>query len=138
MPKKVLINGCWDPWHYGHHIHALQAKEIGGKDCELWCSVTDDANVLKGAGRPIFKQEQRLAVVKSIRIIDKAFTCASLIEALDFAKPDILIKGIDYRDGLHEVHENYCKKRGIEIRYTTTPKLSAAEMIKAALESKRH
>ena len=77
----------------------------------------------------IFPQEQRLALIKALRCVDKAFTCSGLIEALDFAKPDILVKGIDYREGLNEVHEKYCRQKGIEIRYTSTPKMSATDLI---------
>ena len=131
MSKIVLANGCFDMLHYGHLIHLQAAKKMGDV---LWVSVTDDAHVLKGAGRPIYPQEHRLALIKALRCVDKAFCCSGLIEAIDFVKPDILVKGIDYREGLHDVHTNYCKKRGIEIRFTETPKLSATEFIN---ESKR-
>ena len=124
---RVLVNGCWDPFHYGHLIHLEQAKSWGS---ELWVSITDDLHVNKGPGRPVFPQEQRLAVMKSLRIVDKAFCCSSLIEALDFAKPAILVKGIDYKAGLHDLHEKYCRNHGIEIRYTDTPKMSATELIR--------
>lgn len=123
---KVLANGCFDMLHYGHLVHLEAAKKMGD---ELWVSITDDRHVLKGAGRPIYPQEHRLALIKALRCVDHAFTTAGLLEALEFVKPSVLVKGIDYRGGLHEVHENYCKKRGIEIRYTTTPKLSATDFL---------
>lgn len=128
---KVLANGVFDLLHYGHLLHLEAAKKLGD---ELWVSITDDQHVLKGAGKPRYPQEHRLALIKSLRCVDHAFTCIGLLEALEFVKPSILVKGIDYSGGLHEVHENYCKKRGIQIRYTTTPKLSADEFIN---ESKR-
>jgi len=118
--------------HYGHLIHLKAAKKMGDI---LWVSVTDDAHVMKGAGRPVYPQEHRLALIKALRCVDKAFCCSSLIEAIDFVKPDILVKGIDYKEGLHDVHTQYCKKRGIEIRFTDTEKLSATDFID---ESKRH
>ena len=136
MPKSiVLANGCFDMLHYGHLLHLEQAKAMGD---ELWVSITDDRHVLKGAGRPIYPEDHRLAMVRALRMVDKAFLVSSLIEAIDFAKPAILCKGTDYRQGLHEVHENYCKKRGIQICYTTTPKMSATEMIRIASGSERH
>ena len=103
----------------------------------LWVSVTDDAHVNKGRDRPIFPQEHRLALIKALRCVDHAFTCGGLIEALDFLKPHVLVKGIDYREGLHEVHEKYCRNLGIEIRYTTTPKLSATDLINEAQSRNR-
>ena len=129
---RVLANGCWDLLHYGHLIHLEAARKMGD---ELWVSVTDDLHVNKGPGRPIYPQEQRLALIKALRCVDRAFTNSTLIEALEFAKPHILVKGIDYRQGLHEVHEKYCRQAGIEIRYTSTPKMSATDLIR---ESKLH
>ena len=122
----MLCNGVWDLLHYGHLIHLEAARKMGD---ELWVSVTDDLHVNKGPGRPAYPQEQRLALIKALRCVDKAFTNSTLIEALEFAKPDILVKGIDYKEGLHEVHEKYCRQKGIEIRYTSTPKMSATELI---------
>lgn len=95
----------------------------------LWVSITDDRHVNKGPGRPIYPQEHRAALIKEWRCVDKVITVSSLIEALDFVKPHILVKGTDYRNGLHDVHERYCRDRGIRIAFTDTPKLSATEMI---------
>ena len=124
--RRVLANGVFGVLHYGHLLHLEQARSWGD---ELWVSVTDDLHVLRREERIVFPQEYRLALIKALRIVDKAFTCSTLTEAIDFAKPDILVKGIDYKAGLHEVHEKYCRQRGIEIRYTSTPKMSATEMI---------
>ena len=129
---RVLANGVWDLLHYGHLIHLEAARKMGD---ELWVSVTDDLHVNKGPGRPVYPQEQRLALIKALRCVDRAFTNSTLIEALEFAKPQILCKGIDYKSGLHDVHENYCRQRGIEIRYTSTPKMSATDLIR---ESQLH
>ena len=123
---RVLANGVWDLLHIGHLWHLEAARKMGD---ELWVSVTDDLHVNKGRGRPVYPQEQRLALIKALRCVDKAFTCSGLIEALDFANPDVLVKGIDYKQGLAEAHEKYCKRRGIQIRYTSTPKMSASQLI---------
>ena len=131
VKRIVMANGVFDMLHWGHLIHLEQAKSFGDI---LWVSVTDDLHVRKGPGRPIYPQEQRLALIKALRVVDKAITCSGLIEALDIIRPHILVKGVDYRQGLHEVHEKYCREHGIEIKYTDTPKLSATEFI---YESKR-
>ena len=125
----VLCDGCWDVIHYGHILHVEAAKKMGDL---LWVSVTDDVHVRKGPGRPIYPQEKRLVVIKSIRFVDKAITTSGMMEALQIVKPSILVKGADYSRGLSDYHENYCRKNGIEIRYTTTPKLSVFEAIKEA------
>ena len=137
----ILANGCFDMLHIGHLRHLQAAKAMGD---ELWVSVTDDEHVLKGAGKPIWHDTDRKNLVKALKCVDRAFCVSGLIEAIDFTVSNakgakiILVKGIDYSQGLHEVHENYCKKLGIEIRYTTTEKLSATEMIKIASGTQRH
>lgn len=123
---KVLCNGVFDMLHIGHLWHLEAAAKMGD---ELWVSITDDQHVRKGAGRPAYPQEHRLALIRALRCVDKAFTCSGLIEALDFVKPDILVKGIDYKEGLDERHEKYCKKLGIKIAYTDSPKLSASQFL---------
>ena len=125
-PSRVLTNGCFDLLHYGHLMHLEAARKWGD---ELWVSVTDDIHVNKGRGRPIYPQEHRVALLRALRCVDKVITVSGLIEAIDICKPQVLVKGIDYAQGLHDIHEKYCRDRGIEIRYTLTEKLSATEMI---------
>lgn len=125
----VLANGVFDMLHYGHVMHLEAAKKMGDV---LWVSVTDDLHVNKGPGRPIYPQEHRRAMLKALRCVDKVITVSGLLEALDTVKPSILVKGTDYRNGLHDVHEAYCAKHGIRIAYTDTPKLSATDMINEA------
>ena len=131
LPIVVLANGVFDLLHYGHLQHLQAAKKLGDI---LWVSITDDFHVNKGKGRPVYPQHHRLALIKALKCVDKAIVVSSLIEAIDFVKPHILVKGTDYRNGLHEIHEKYCADRGIRITFTDTPKLSATEMI---LESQR-
>lgn len=130
-PIRVLLNGCWDLIHVGHIWHIEQARKLGD---ELWVSVTDDLHVNKGPGRPVYPLEHRIAVLRALRCVDKVFGTSSLIEAIDFAKPHILVKGTDYRNGLHDIHEKYCADRGIRITFTDTPKLSATDFINDAIK----
>ncbi len=135
MSCVILCNGVFDTLHVGHLWHLEAAREMGD---ELWVSVTDDANVNKGEGRPIHPQEHRLALIKALRVVNKAFTVSNMIEAIDraiaMARPNqvILVKGIDYSDGLHEYHEKYCRNHGVEIKYTKTEKLSTTQLIHEA------
>ena len=127
---KVMCNGVFDCLHYGHLIHLEAAKKLGD---ELWVSVTDDQHVNKGPGRPVYPLEHRIALLKGLRCVDKVIGVSGLMEALEFVKPSILVKGTDYRNGLAEYHEAYCRKHGIRIAFTDTPKLSAAEMINESI-----
>ena len=125
--KVVLVNGCWDLLHYGHLLHLEAAKKMGSF---MVVSVTHDNYVNKGAGRPVYPHRQRSALLAALRCVDEVIVVKSLISAMKLVRPDILVKGIDYKDGLDQEHQDYCKQYGIEIRYTDTPKYSATELIR--------
>ena len=121
--KIVLANGCFRRLHYGHLLHLKQAKELG----YLIVSITSDAYIGKPGG-PFYPQEQRAALVGALKCVDEVLVVDSLLEALAVIHPDILIKGIDYQNGLDAEHNAYCKSHDIEIRFTTTPKMNADEL----------
>jgi rfaE bifunctional protein nucleotidyltransferase chain/domain len=125
----VLANGVFDLLHFGHLLHLEAAKKLGDK---LVVSITQDVSVKKGPGRPIYNEFQRSRLVAALRCVDDVMICESLLEALADVRPDILVKGTDYRDGLEADHTAYCEKHGIKIVFTDTPKLSATELINAA------
>ena len=125
--KVVLANGCFDLAHYGHLLHLQEAKKMGSF---LVVSITHDDCVNKGAGRPIYPHKQRAALIGAWRCVDEVIVVKSLISAMKMVRPDILVKGVDYKEGLDQEHQDYCKQYGIEIRYTTAPKYSATELIR--------
>ena len=111
--KKVLVSGCYDLLHGGHIAFFKTASSYGN----LYVSIGRDENLLLLKGKkPVFSEEERLYIVKSIRYVYDAFL-ASGTGMLDFEpdlkriKPDIFIVN-------HEGHttdkENLCKKLGVE------------------------
>ena len=96
--KVVFTNGCYDLIHPGH-IHLLhQSRDTGDR---LIVGLNTDASVrrLKGNSRPIVSERDRAAIVGALGCVDLVVlfdedTPLQLIEAL---KPDILVKGEDYR-----------------------------------------
>ena len=121
--KVVLANGCFRRLHYGHLLHLEQAKQLG----YLIVSITSDVYVGKPGG-PFYPEEQRAALVGALKCVDEVLIVDSLLEALAITRPDILIKGIDYKDGLDKIHTDYCRNQGIEILFTDTPKMNADEL----------
>lgn len=96
--RIVMTNGCFDILHDGHVSYLRQAKQLGER---LIVAVNDDDSVrrLKGAGRPINGVEQRMAVLAGLASVDwicpfSEDTPADLICRI---KPDVLVKGGDYR-----------------------------------------
>jgi len=102
--RIVFTNGCFDLLHRGHVAYLNQAKALGDV---LVVAVNADASVrrLKGPGRPVTTLEDRMAVLSALSCIDHlvAFQDDSPVELLRLIRPDLLVKGGDYRrDGVPE------------------------------------
>jgi len=111
--KKVLVSGCYDLLHGGHIAFFKTAATYGN----LYVSLGRDENVLMLKGRkPVFSEDERLYIVKSIRYVYDAFL-ASGKGMLDFEpdmirlNPEIFI--VNY-DGHSADKENLCRQLGIE------------------------
>jgi cytidyltransferase-like protein len=111
--KKVFVSGCYDLIHGGHIAFFKTAAAYG----DLYVSLGRDENLLALKGKkPVFSEEERLYIVRSVRYVHDAFL-ASGMGMLDFEpdlvriKPDIFI--VNY-DGHTPDKEKLCKKLGIE------------------------
>jgi cytidyltransferase-like protein len=111
--KKVFVSGCYDLIHGGHVAFFKTASAYG----DLYVSIGRDENLLLLKGKkPVFSEEERLYIVKSVRYVHNAFL-ASGMGMLDFEpdlkriKPDIFIVN---HDGSTPDKEKLCKELGIE------------------------
>ena len=125
---KVLANGVFDLLHYGHLLHLEQARSLGDY---LIVSVTKDAFVGKGPGRPVYPELQRASLISRLKCVDEVILVSGLIEALEKSKPDVVVKGCDYTE-LESDHAEYCLSHGIRVAFTDTPKLSSTDLINEA------
>ncbi len=96
--KVAFTNGCYDLLHPGH-IHILQkSKEMGDR---LVVGLNTDASVkrLKGSKRPVLSERDRAAILSAIGYVDLVvlFDEDTPLELIQSLKPDILVKGEDYR-----------------------------------------
>ena len=93
----VFTNGCFDLLHAGH-IRLLEASKKMGD--VLVVAVDDDESIrkLKGDGRPILKQDERLRILAALDSVDFLclFSSPELRELLDRLKPHVLTKGANY------------------------------------------
>ena len=121
---------AFDLFHIGHLLYLQSAQRMGDR---LVVSITDDAHVNKGPGRPFFNEHQRMTIVHELRCVDDVLIVPGALEALEIVKPDIFVKGQDYRGKIELRHSEYCKAHGIEIRFTDQPIFSTTEIINARL-----
>lgn len=94
----VFTNGCFDILHPGHISLLRQSAAFGDR---LVVGLNSDASVrrLKGPERPIQNEESRAMLLGALEAVDAVIlfdedTPQKLIEAV---KPDILVKGSDYK-----------------------------------------
>ncbi len=97
--KIVFTNGCFDILHLGHIKYLSEAANMGDI---LIIGLNSDSSVkkIKGNGRPINNQDSRSMLLASLFFVDSVIifdeeTPADLIEKI---KPDILVKGNDYKE----------------------------------------
>lgn len=102
--KKVIqTHGVFDLIHPGIITHLRQAKAMGDF---LVVTVIRDQHVRRGPGRPIFNENDRLASVLSLDMVDLAcivdddmpFSCVRRI------KPDIFAKGQSQKERDSRIH----------------------------------
>ena len=95
----VFTNGCFDIMHRGHAEYLCRAAEFGDA---LLVALNSDSSVklLKGPDRPIIDEFNRAYMLASLRAVDTVVVfnemrCSAIIEKI---KPDIYVKGGDYRE----------------------------------------
>ena len=96
--KIVMTNGCFDILHAGHVAYLREAASLGDR---LVVAVNSDASVarLKGADRPVNAVGRRLQVLAGLEAVDAviAFEDDTPIPLIDIVRPDVLVKGGDYK-----------------------------------------
>jgi D-glycero-beta-D-manno-heptose 1-phosphate adenylyltransferase len=96
--QVVFTNGCFDLLHYGHIHYLAQAREEGDR---LVIGLNSDASVqrLKGAGRPINPETTREFLLAALECVDLVvvFEQDTPLELIQLLRPDVLVKGGDYR-----------------------------------------
>lgn len=98
MPKIVFTNGCFDILHRGHIELLEEAKKLGDV---LIIGLNSDSSIkrLKGRGRPINNQEDRIIILRALKDVDKVmvFYENSPLNLIKQIKPDVLVKGGDWK-----------------------------------------
>ncbi len=96
--KVVFTNGCFDLIHFGHIQYLRKAKKLGHR---LVLGLNSDSSVkrLKGSGRPLLAEHDRAHILAALDCVDIVviFDEKTPIKLIKAIKPDILVKGGDYK-----------------------------------------
>ncbi|MFH1459587.1 MAG: D-glycero-beta-D-manno-heptose 1-phosphate adenylyltransferase [Candidatus Omnitrophota bacterium] len=135
--KIAFTNGCFDLIHYGHIHYLEQAKK---KTDFLIVAINSDSSVkkIKGPSRPITSQKNRARVIAALECVDyvTVFNQSTPQKLIEKLKPDILIKGADWKKADIVGSETVIKNGGKIVRIKLIKKLSTTQLIKNIVKKK--
>jgi rfaE bifunctional protein nucleotidyltransferase chain/domain len=110
--KTVMVNGTFDVLHPGHIALLNTARSYGDY---LIVAIDTDRRVkeLKGDKRPINCQQDRMIMLsnlKSVDIVEFFDSKEELIEIIEMYKPEVYVKGSDWKHDKGSTAEKYCKQ----------------------------
>ncbi len=113
--KIVIASGVFDLLHLGHVRFLEDAKKSGGKNAKLIVVIAKDTTAEKMKGKkPIMSEEQRKALIESLRVVDEAvlgYEGLNIGEVIEKIEPDIIALGYDQAEMEFEVKEYLAKHK---------------------------
>jgi rfaE bifunctional protein nucleotidyltransferase chain/domain len=108
----VMVNGTFDVLHPGHISLLNTARSYGDY---LVVAIDTDRRVkeLKGDKRPINNQNDRkvmLSNLKAVDIVEFFDSTGELVKLMEIYKPDVYVKGSDWKHDKKSTAEQYCKQ----------------------------
>ena len=123
---NILTFGTFDLFHIGHLKILERCKEIEPNSKLIVGVSTDELNYKKKNFFPIYKQSDRLEIVKSIKYVDIVFFEESLELKREYLlkyNADILVMGDDWK-GKFDEFADICKV----VYLPRTPDISTTEI----------
>ena len=132
--RVVLCHGSFALMHTGHIRYLQRAKKEGDI---LFVTVTADAYVNKGPGRPIFNELLRAENLAALECVDFVAInhAVTAVDALHQIKPSVYAKGSEYRSHGNDVTGNIIREQeavhahGGEIFYTDEITFSSSSLL---------
>ncbi|MEC9248169.1 MAG: bifunctional heptose 7-phosphate kinase/heptose 1-phosphate adenyltransferase [Pseudomonadota bacterium] len=128
--KIVFTNGCFDLLHCGHLDYLMKSKAMGDL---LVVGLNDDNYIIKNKNRaaPANNLEYRLKALSNLECVDliTVYDEATPEKLISRLRPDILVKGADYKPSEIAGHDQVLSWGGevktVEFRY----KLSSSDIL---------
>lgn len=132
--RVVLCHGTFDLMHTGHIRYLQRARQEGDV---LLVTVTGDAFVNKGPGRPVFNEHLRAENLAALACVDYVAInhAISAVEALHEIQPNVYAKGSDYRSHSEDVTGNIAREQaateahGGQVFYTDEITFSSSSLL---------
>lgn len=132
--RIVQCHGTFDLIHPGHVIHLQEARATGDV---LVVTITDEAHVNKGPGRPCFNDQLRTRALAALECVDYVVLIpfGAAVEAIRLVKPDVYCKGREYEDASNDVtgniHDDVAEvhAHGGEIQYIGSVVFSSTKLL---------
>ncbi len=126
---RVLATGTFDLLHPGHLLYLSEAKALGD---ELYVIVARES-MIKHKPKPIVPEGQRLAMVRGLRIVDKALLGDEhdMFAPLREIKPDIIALGQNQFFNEKEL-ETQLRAHGINAKVVRIRSLEQCELCSSA------
>ena len=108
----VMVNGTFDVLHPGHVALLNTARSYGDY---LIVAIDTDRRVreLKGEGRPVNNQDDRKIMLSNLKAVDFVVIFDSKEELIDYMKlykPQVYVKGSDWKHDTESTAHQYCNK----------------------------
>jgi rfaE bifunctional protein nucleotidyltransferase chain/domain len=114
--RIVFTNGCFDILHPGHVAYLYKASGLGDV---LVVGLNSDRSVrrIKGRGRPVNSQYARAVVLAGLQSVGyiTVFGEPTPERLIHEIKPDVLVKGADWKAG-EIVGSDFVRSRGGSVR----------------------
>ena len=93
----VFTNGCFDLLHRGH-VHVLREAKARGDLLIVAVNSDRSVNEIKGPGRPVMPETDRLELITAMEMVDYAllFDEPDPYKIIAALGPDVLVKGGDW------------------------------------------
>tara|TARA_B100001059_G_scaffold231633_1_gene267828 strand:+ start:23970 stop:24434 length:465 start_codon:yes stop_codon:yes gene_type:complete len=128
--KVVFTNGCFDILHLGH-LRLLKKASQMGDVLVLGLNTDTSIKILKGEERPINNQNYRSEMLEYFDFIDYIilFENETPLELIIKLKPDILVKGGDYKEEEIVGHEFIKRNKGKVVVFDLLEGLSSTSIL---------
>jgi len=131
---RVITFGTFDLFHIGH-LRILERAKMLGNYLIVGVS-SDQLNFSKKGRYPIYRERDRMDIIRSIRYVDEIFVEESLEKKGEYIrqyKADILVMGNDW-EGRFDEFKSLC-----EVVYLSrTPSVSTTEIIEQIVYLDNH